>query len=444
MNNSLKLSGNNYLNIKRLVCRSKGASVGDLVVLRNNKNKAGTTVTSILNNRIEESIPVLSSKIENKLKNPILLVEDTQDFIEKYILYKRKEFSTKWIYVTGSVGKTTTSYMLHRALLMFSSSYYARQGNIYSAICSSACLLDEENTEYAVFEVAQGALPEASAKFHPDVSLFISLSPAHMERHKDLKSLAICKAAVFEGGKKGDKAIINRDIDYYDLVEKVAIDNHRDIITYGKHEDADFRIIEYNISGFKFQYLNDYYTIKQDVIGEHISLNLLSIISTLHVLGYPWKSFLEKISEIVFIPKGRGNIVNYSLPKNKGSSLFIDQSYNSTPLSMFSALNMLNDYPAISRKVVVLSDMLELGVNSENYHIDVVNYLSNFDFDLVITCGEIINKKINDKYNKEYISFVNVNDAFSYLIENLMDGDVVMVKGSNGTGLNKELSKYLY
>ena len=111
---------------------------------------------------------------------------------------------------------------------------------------------------------------------------------------------------------------------------------------------------------------------------------------------------------------------------------------------MFSALNMLNDYPAISRKVVVLSDMLELGVNSEKYHIDVINYLSNFDFDLVITCGEIINKKINDKYNKQYISFFNINDAFSYLIKNLMDGDVVMVKGSNGTGLNKELSKYLY
>lgn len=440
----LSVSVQNPLNIKRLVCRSKGAVEGDLIVLREGRDKAGTTSRAVLNNKVGESIPILSSKQQDRLSNPILLTGDTQKIVEKYISYKRREFSTKWIFVTGSVGKTTTSYMLHNALQLFSSSYYARQGNVYSAICSSACLLDEEKAEYAVFETAQGALPEASAKFHPDVSVFISLSPAHMERHTDLKSLAICKAAIFEGGEKGDKAIINRDIEFYDVVKNIANKNNRDVISYGEHREADFRIIDLDTYKFKFKYLDKEYTVKQRVVGKHISFNLLSVISTLHALGFSWENQLDSISNTIYVPRGRGNIVNRSLSSNKGSVAFIDHSYNATPLSMHSALQMLKDYPAKHRKIAVLSDMLELGVDSDKYHSGVVNTLMDLELDLVITCGKELNKKLVNSYRGKYISFSCVEDIFSYLDTALMDGDVVMVKGSNGTGLRKGFKKYLY
>lgn len=440
----LGLSSSNLQIIKRLVCRSKGAVEGDLIVLRDGLSKAGTTAAAVLKNKVKESVPILSSKQQDRLNNPILLVDDTHDFVEKYILYKRKEFPTKWIFITGSVGKTTTSYMLHKILQKISSSYYARQGNIYSAICSSACLLDEKKAEYAIFETAQGALPEASAKFHPDVSLYISLSPAHMERHADLKSLAICKAAVFEGGRKGDKAIINRDIEYYDLVESIAHKNNREVISYGNHEKADFKIIDLDTYQFTFKHLNKKYTVKQEVVGKHISLNFLSIISTLHALGYSWENYLDSIGNLVYVPRGRGNIVNYSLSSNNGKVIFIDQSYNATPLSMYTALKMLKDYPSKNRKIAVLSDMLELGVDSDKYHTEVVNTLMDIDLDLVVTCGEILNRKIVNNYNKKYISFSCIEDVFSYLDTALTDGDIVMVKGSNGTGLNKSLKEYIY
>jgi len=437
-----EIAGLEGIPLQRLICSAKDVREGDLLVIRDGPGRAGTIASAVRRWQISEAIPLLVSRNIEGLSNQLIRVKSTQDVVDAYINCKRKSFDTQWIYVTGSVGKTTTSYLLHRALSLFNSSYYARKGNIYSAICASACLLDEEKFHFAVFEVAQGGLPAAAENFNPDVSLLLSLSPAHMERYKTFKELVHRKSEVFKGGGAGSIAVINHDIQYFDLVEKTAKDYGRQCVTFGLHPEADFKINRYVHGRVEFINRGESYLAKHSALGEHISNNLVAVIATLDSLSLPWQSNLEKIAQQAFVPRGRGNIVEYKT--NNNVVTYIDQSYNSTPGSMDAALKMLCDYPATGKKIIVLSDMLELGEKAAKYHSDLFKSMNEMDLDLVVTCGELTNRKVMKEYKHKYECFDSVEESFTYIDSLIQNGDVVMVKGSNSTGLNAALCKRLY
>ena len=59
----------------------------------------------------------------------------------------------------------------------------------------------------------------------PTICVVNSISPAHMERHQSLKSLALNKSKIFFGAKSGGLAVINRDIPYFKEVCEIAFQN---------------------------------------------------------------------------------------------------------------------------------------------------------------------------------------------------------------------------
>ena len=138
------------------------------------------------------------------------------------------------------------------------------------------------------------------------------------------------------------------------------------------------------------------------------------------------------------IPDGRGdiNIVNKYRKKFK----FIDESYNANPLSMYSAINNMNTYKRIknSKKIVFLGDMLELGKKSKNLHKELSNVLNRSDIDKVFVYGKHIREtfKLLSK-NKRGKVFNNLNDAHNHFGKIINNNDLLMIKGSNATGLNQ-------
>ena len=138
------------------------------------------------------------------------------------------------------------------------------------------------------------------------------------------------------------------------------------------------------------------------------------------------------------IPEGRGDfkIVKKFNKKFK----FIDESYNANPLSMLSAIKNMNYYSKDKnhRKLVFLGDMLELGKKSKKLHKALSVDINRSDIDQVFVYGKYIKETFNYlSINKKGKVFKNLKEAYSHFGKILHNNDLLMVKGSNATGLNQ-------
>ena len=118
----------------------------------------------------------------------------------------------------------------------------------------------------------------------------------------------------------------------------------------------------------------------------------------------------------------------------------IDDSYNASPDSMKSGLDILEKVNNPGRKIAVLADMLELGEYSEECHRLVGQYVSDSKTDLLCAIGkesEAMAEEVIESGKAEVIYFSDRGEAMEYLLESVQPGDAVLCKGSRGMGLDK-------
>ena len=138
------------------------------------------------------------------------------------------------------------------------------------------------------------------------------------------------------------------------------------------------------------------------------------------------------------IPDGRGDIK--IIKKFNKKFKFIDESYNANPLSMMSAIKNMNFYnrKKNQRKLVFLCDMLELGKKSKKLHKELSAVINKSDIDNVFVYGKHIKETFNSlSINKKGKAFNNLKEAYDHLSKIVHNNDLLMVKGSNATGLNQ-------
>ena len=136
------------------------------------------------------------------------------------------------------------------------------------------------------------------------------------------------------------------------------------------------------------------------------------------------------------IPEGRGDF--RVIKKFNKRFKFIDESYNANPLSMMSAIENMNYYNKNNRKLVFLGDMLELGSKSKKFHKDLSTAINRSDIDKVFVYGKYIKETFNSlSINKKGKIFKNLKEAYSHFGKILHNNDLLMIKGSNATGLNQ-------
>ena len=138
------------------------------------------------------------------------------------------------------------------------------------------------------------------------------------------------------------------------------------------------------------------------------------------------------------IPSGRGDIK--LVKKFNKKFKFIDESYNANPLSMSSAIKNMNFYKRKNntKKLILLGDMLELGKKSKKLHKELSIVINRSDIDKVFVYGKYIKETFNYlSTNKKGKVFKNLKEAYDHFSKILHNNDLLMVKGSNATGLNR-------
>ena len=89
-----------------------------------------------------------------------------------------------------------------------------------------------------------------------------------------------------------------------------------------------------------------------------------------------------------------------------------------------------------SRKIVLLGDMLELGKYSKKLHLEASKYINNSNIDKVFVFGNYIKYTFNKIKPQKRGKILNKYEIKNFIINDLKNDDLLMVKGSNSTGLN--------
>jgi len=123
------------------------------------------------------------------------------------------------------------------------------------------------------------------------------------------------------------------------------------------------------------------------------------------------------------------------------NTLLIDDSYNASPVAMIAALDTISEIDVVGEKIVVLGDMLELGTFSIDEHVHIGRYAAK-KADFLITVG-LRAKGIAEGANKarmakkRMVHFNTSEEAAVFLKDKVQDGDLVLVKGSQGVRMER-------
>ena len=394
------------------------------------KNKASIAVV----NRIQKKFPI----------NKQIKVRNTLKFLTNFSKIFRANIGTNLIAITGSCGKTTLKELLGEALGTISKVSISPKSynNKYGVPLSLLNL--RENDEFGVLEVGmdkKGEIDYLTRIIKPDVSVITNINFAHVKNFKNIKQIALAKSEIIQNTKQGGFVVLNADDNFFNLHKRIAIRNNLRFISFGiKNKNSNVKFLDIKNKSNYFQlYIQVNNLKKYFLVPNNFQNNIYNILAALAIMSiYINILSLNKNIFLKFkVPQGRGDLSKIKIFK-KNINL-VDESYNSNPLSLKSAI--LNYDKIISKKFkkyLLLGDMLELGKHSKKLHQSIAAIINKTNIDKVFIKGRFMKfmfEKLSDSKKGGVLS--NKSQIIDLIRNDLNNNDSLMVKASNATGFNK-------
>ena len=351
------------------------------------------------------------------------------------------------IAITGSVGKTGTKEAIRQAALP-AGEVFATQGNLNNHIGLPLCLSNlPPQARIGVFELGMNHAGEIAALtriVRPQIAVITNVEAVHLEFFANIEGIADAKAEIMEGMPAEGTIILNRDNRFYDrLLAHVRRHGIKNVVTFGAHETADCRLLDYRLTGTgsEVKALIDgtqlVYTL--ETIGRHYALTSLSALAAVRAAGVDLAQAARSLSHFRE-PEGRGRVMRLTLPQ--GKITLIDDCYNASPVSMQAGFAKLAELHQAQggkgRKVAILGDMLELGAQSAQLHRDLAVSLQAHGIDKVYTGGSLMQHLFDGLSPLMRGAHAPDSTALAAAISGaLMAQDVVLIKGSHGSRMDR-------
>ena len=371
--------------------------------------------------------------------------------------YFAKHPDVRLVVVVGSVGKTSTKIAIGTVL---SQKLRVRlhEGNHNSELSAPLAILGVEFPEdikslrqwMHVFSAIRhrisqpadvdvivqelgtdgiGQIPHFGTYLTPDIAVVTSVSAEHMEFFKTLDAVAAEELSAVGFSKS---ALINRD----DVpgVYASTITNPN-ISTYGTTDVAEYHFMtddytfQDGFSGlFKAAGYADTAPTILKLVGEHSIRAAVAAGAVATKLGFSAHEAAQGMSAIRPV-NGRMNIL-----RGTGDSIIIDDTYNSSPLAVASALRALYQMN-VPQKIAVLGSMNELGDMSAQAHEEVGMLCDPSQLAYLVTVGEEAARHIAPvakTHGCQVVSFMSPLEAGAFVRKYLEPGGAVLFKGSQG------------
>ena len=388
---------------------------------------------------------VIVNKIQKNLNiRRQIKVKNTLKFLTEVSKIFRGNINSKIIAITGSCGKTTLKELLGNSLSKTCKvSISPKSYNNKYGVPLSLLNLDLKD-DYGVLEVGmdkKGEIDYLTKIVRPDISVITNINYAHAKNFNNIRQIALAKSEIIKNTKANGFIVLNADDKFFKLHKKMAYDNNINVISFGiKSNKSDIKFLGIKRKEKLFALNVLIKNIKRYfLISNEFQSNIYNILATLAVMSIDFD--INKIKENIFLnfknPEGRGDFSKIKI--NQKNINLVDESYNSNPLSLKSAiLNFDKIETKKSKKYLLIGDMLELGVHSDKLHRSIIPIINKSKVDKVYVIGKkikaIIGKISNSKRGKV---LYNKSDIIKLISSELNNNDYLMIKASNATGLNK-------
>ncbi|WP_336018677.1 D-glycero-beta-D-manno-heptose 1,7-bisphosphate 7-phosphatase [Fusobacterium polymorphum] len=404
--------------IKNVVMDSRKVTEGSLFFAINNGN-------SYVKDVLDKGVSLVIADNTDVKDERIVKVSDTtatmQDLATKY----RKKLDMQVIGITGSNGKTTTKDIVY-SLLSAKAKTLKTEGNYNNHIGLPYTLLNVTDEEkFVVLEMGMSSLGEIRRLGEissPDYAIITNIGDSHIEFLKTRDNVFKAKTELLEFVNKENTFVCGDD----GYLAKL------DVNRIGFNDNNTHKIESYEFSDKGSKFVLDGKEYKISLLGKHNISNTAIAIELAKKIGLTDEEIQSGLKEI--------KISNMRFQEIKiGEDIYINDAYNASPTSMKAAIDTLNEIYNDKYKIAILGDMLELGENEVDYHIDVLNYLLDKKIKLIYLYGERM-KKAYDIFMKskseEYrFWYYPTKEGIVESLKNIRMEKVILLKASRGTAL---------
>jgi UDP-N-acetylmuramoyl-tripeptide--D-alanyl-D-alanine ligase len=366
----------------------------------------------------------------------IVYTDDTYQALIQLAKAWRAQFSYPVLGITGSVGKTSTRHMLCNILKAEGRSYCASYGNYNTVIglCLSLLKMNEHH-DVAVFEMGiskRGEMKLLADIARPTNALITCIAHSHMQGLGSLSDIASEKRDIFSCFEQSNIGIINGD---QDVLAQYAYAHP--VARFGSKTTNQIQARKVKVrdgkTSFTLKLYNHRYSLTMNTVFKARVDNALAAASAASMLNVSDDAIIKGIQEDLFVPS------RFECKRIKDTdNMIIDDCYNANPESMKAALTAFNDLNASGKKIAVIGDMLELGVNTPFWHRQIGRFLRKTpSINYVILVGEHVAGIISTlPVNVSYDHVQTWNQAYDVLKEKMNVPVSVLVKGSHGIQLH--------
>ena len=273
----------------------------------------------------------------------------------------------------------------------------------------------------------------------PSIAVITTIGISHFEHFPEAGSYEMEKSKIARSLNASDMLILNAD-----NVRALAQKNisKAQLLTYGIGAEADIKIS--NITEklntpvgtvFKAVVQNKELTISLKTLGQaHVSAAAAAL-AVGYTLGIEPDLLSRGLKDYKATP-GRLNVI-----AGIKKTILIDDTYNSAPESVKTALQLLEKFP-LPHKIAVLGDMLELGNLSEQAHAEIGALTAKLGLSKLVTIGRggklIAEGARTAGFPAEQISsFETATQSLPVLQNILQPATVILIKGSQGMRMER-------
>ena len=403
-------------------------------------------------------------------------MEDTRHALGDLAHFYRMKYDVKVVGITGSVGKTTCREMV-ASVLSRHFRVHATSGNFNNDIGLPMTIFGlSAEDQVMVLEMGMNHLGEIrrlSQIAAPDIAVITNIGTAHIGILGSRENIFRAKKEIFEGMSSGSQAILCGDDDFLPriAVEPALLARHR-VFYAGKGAICSYRVMDAHVeigsvdaNAFEAE-MSTVCTIRMPDGRDTLQVRIPA--AGMHLI-YP-ASIAAGVGDLLGLTSEeiRAGIEAFSGQRmaceKYGDILLFDDTYNASPDSMKSSLQVLACQKKkkkaailgspdsmksslqvlaclpVQKKAAILGDMLEQGDFAQQLHREVGAAAAEAGLDTLITVGELSEDMADEARLRGLMdvrSYPDRESAAQAVEEITVPGTALLFKASHSMALDK-------
>ncbi len=350
-------------------------------------------------------------------------VSSSIEALQKIVSSHRNTFDLPVIGVTGSNGKTIVKEWLSQLLNKnFSIVKNPKSYNSQTGVPLSVWEINQHHT-LGIFEAGislPGEMTKLEKVIHPTLGIFTNIGPAHNEGFSSLEEKIKEKLNLFK-----HTALIFYRKDHSEIHKQLK--NHT-TFSWSTKETADLQIITIKQNGsvteLTFLYLKTHHSLTLPFIEEASIENILHCICLLLYFKLSIPEIQNRINLLQSVA------MRLELKEGVNGCYIIDDTYNNDVSGLTMAINFLSQQKQRSKKTIILSDLLESGMEEQKLYSQIAEMFKENGISKLIGIGTIIQRN-KTLFNAIPSVFYDTTEEYlKQLNPKEFENEIILLKGA--------------